>query len=57
MIPQEALQLLHQLVESIKLTGPERDKVREAAKTLQAFIKDVQERDAAQRENPHPRNK
>ena len=38
MTPEQALKILHDLAESIKLTGPERDTVRGAAATIQKAI-------------------
>lgn len=35
---QQALKVLHEVVESIKLTGPERDTVRRAVATIQKAI-------------------
>ena len=38
MTPEQALKVLHDLAESCKLTGPERDHVRGAAAILQKAI-------------------
>ena len=38
MTPEQALKILHELAESCKLTGPERDHVRGAAATIQKAI-------------------
>ena len=38
MTPNEALQILHNLVEQMPLNGSQRNTAREAAQTLQGFI-------------------
>ncbi len=54
MTPEQALKILHDLAESTKLTGPERDHVRGAAAIVQkAITPDVQStEDASDAEMP-----
>jgi len=39
---QEAFQILHQIAESLLMNGADRDRAREAAKTLVDFINSVE---------------
>ena len=45
MTPEQALKILHELAESCKLTGPERDHVRGAAATIRKAITPEEKQD------------